>query len=133
MSNKYQILAYYHFVQIEDPQTEVTVHKQFFQDKDIVSRIYISHYGINGQMSASCRDAKAYIKWIQERPLFQNIQFKVHSYHEHVFPRQTVKFRQNLVGHDQPIDLSKRGEYVSPKKWKQMMQERGKYLLLDIR
>lgn len=133
MTNEYQIIAYYHFVEIEDPHAEVDLHKQFFQDKDVASRIYISHYGINGQMSAANRDAQAYMVWMQNRLPFQKIQFKVLPYHEHVFPRKTVKFRQNLVGHDQPIDFSKRGEHVPPKKWKQMMQEREKYLLLDIR
>src|SRR5262249_4140996 len=57
----------------------------------------------------------------------------LHPYHEHAFPRAIVKYRKNLVAHDQPVDLAKRGTHVSPKKWKEMLQEKDKYLLLDIR
>jgi UPF0176 protein len=133
MAHYYQVLAYYYFTAVKAPHEEVLAHKQFFDQRDILSRIYISEQGINGQMSASKEDAEAYIAWMQSREEFKGISFKVHDYHEHVFPRQTVKYRKNLVAYDQPIDFSRRGEHVSPKKWAQMLKEKDKYLLLDVR
>jgi UPF0176 protein len=127
------ILAYYHFHPISDPQKEVKKHKNFFTDRNVTCRIYISEQGINGQMSATRQDAQAYIEWMHSRPEFQTIKFKVHPYHEQVFPRITVKYRKQLVAIDADVNLSNRGEHVSPKQWKNMLETLQDKILIDVR
>jgi UPF0176 protein len=129
----YFILAYYHFIAIDSPDEEVARHKAFFEGKDATSRIYISHKGINGQMSAAKEDAQAYIAWMHSRPEFKEVVFKIDEYHEHVFPRLTIKFRSNLVGFDKDINLTQRGEHVDPLLWKEMLEKEDGHLLLDVR
>lgn len=80
------ILAYYYFRPIQDPQQEVKAHKAFFAGRDVACRIYISEQGINGQMSAAKADAQAYISWMHQREEFNEVKFKIHPYHEQVFP-----------------------------------------------
>jgi UPF0176 protein len=127
------ILAYYHFTSIPNPQQEVASHKKFFKNRQLTSRIYISEEGINGQMSGMREDAEAYMKWMHENPLFESMPFKVHSYHENVFPRQTIKYRKKLVALDEEVDLSKIGEHVSPSDWKTLLESDEKPVLLDVR
>ena len=117
------ILAFYYFAPIEDPEGEVKTHKKFFTDRQVTCRIYISEEGINGQMSATKEDAKAYIEWMVQRPEFSNIKFKIHPYHEQVFPRITVKYRKKLVAIDTQYDLSKQGEHVSRSAGKQCSKQ----------
>lgn len=130
---QYFVLAFYAFVDIPDPQQEVIAHKQFFKDRQITSRIYISENGINGQMSGIRKDAEAYMNWLQTNPLFEDVVFKIHTHHENVFPRQTVKYRKQLVALDEEVDLDGAGEHVSPERWKELMESEEKPLLLDIR
>ncbi len=128
------ILAFYYFTPIENPPLEVLRHKEFFSSRDIKGRIYISTEGINGQMSAPPEVAKAYIDWMHADPRFEGIEFKIHTYHEHCFPRATVKTRTQLVAIDAPVDMGQRGEHVSPKKWKEMLETRDEEtVLLDVR
>lgn len=127
------ILAFYHFYPIENPNQEVKTHKTFFNDRDVTCRIYISEEGINGQMSATKEDAKAYIEWMHERPEFKDVTFKIHPYHEQVFPRVTVKYRKQLVAIDARVDLSQRGEHVSPEQWKTMLESEADKILIDVR
>ncbi len=130
----YCVLAYYYFTAIEDPHAEVTRHQEFIGDKDIKCRVYISHEGINGQMSASSADAPLYMEWLKSDPRFHNVVFKIHHYHEHVFPRATVKYRKQIVALDEEVDIALTGEHVSPQEWKQMLDEKDeKTLLLDVR
>jgi UPF0176 protein len=129
----YYILAYYHFVSIEDPAEEVRNHKDFFKERDAKCRIYISEEGINGQLSAIQSDAEAYMEWLSNRPSFTGVVFKIHRHHEQVFPRLTIKYRKQLVALDRSVDLSKRGEHVSPADWKKMLEEPEKHLVLDVR
>lgn len=130
----YQILAYYLFTPIEEPQLEVVRHQEFIAARDIKCRVYISEEGINGQMSASTQAAEEYKKWLQSDPRFGSIVFKVHKYPEHVFPRPTVKYRKQLVALNDSVDLSLTGEHVAPGRWKEMLDAKDEStLLLDVR
>lgn len=130
----YSVLAFYIFVPIADPHAEVELHKLFFSSRDASCRIYISEEGINGQLCLANAHAQEYMDWMHSRTLFQDIYFKVHSYHEHVFPRVTVKYRKQLVALDKQVDMNKTGQHISPAEWKRRMEEeKGKHLLLDVR
>lgn len=132
-SKSYLILAYYHIVPLSDPREEVRLHRNFFENRDVTSRIYFSEEGINGQMSALKEDALAYMEWMHSRPEFQSLHFKVDDYHEHVFPRLTIKYRPHLVGYDKPINFNRRGEHVPPQKWKEMLERNEGHILIDVR
>lgn len=130
---EYFVLAYYSFTPIPNPHQEITAHKAFFQGRSLTSRIYISEQGINGQMSGTREAAEEYMRWMHANPLFENIYFKIHLYHENVFPRQTIKYRKQLVALDEEVDLSQIGEHASPAKWKELLEGEEKPLLLDVR
>ncbi len=131
--SNYLVIAFYLFEKIEDPHAEVLAHKAFLQDKDVTARIYLSEQGVNAQLSASKTDGQTYMDWCKARQPFQAIDFKVQEHHEHVFPRLTVKYRKQLVALDCEVDLSLRGEHVSPKQWEQMLEKDDGHLLLDVR
>ncbi len=130
----YYVLAFYLFSPIEDPELEVAKHHAFFKDRDITSRIYISHQGINAQMSALKEHALEYMDWMRSDERFKGIDFKCHTYHEQVFPRATVKVKKQLVALDHDADPSQGGEHISPAEWKRILQENEEnLLLLDVR
>lgn len=129
----YWVLAYYIFTPIEDPKAEVALHKAFFDQGDMACRIYISEEGINGQMSAFHTDAQKYIEWMHGRKEFSKIEFKIHTHHEHAFPKKTIKYRKQLVAIDAKVDLTKRGEHVSPARWKELLTQEKQRVLLDVR
>jgi UPF0176 protein len=127
------VLAYYYFTPLENPRQEVAAHQAFFTNRDVTCRIYISEQGINGQMCAIAQDAQAYMEWMKQREIFKDIRFKIHYYHEHVYPRQTVKYRKQLVAIDIEVDVSKGGRHISPKEWREMMESSEERILLDVR
>ena len=48
---EFEILLYYQYVQIDDPESFAAKQKSLCQDNDILGRIIISHEGINGTVS----------------------------------------------------------------------------------
>ena len=129
----YFVLAFYHFVTIEDPHLLIKQHKKFFKNRDITSRIYISEEGINGQMSGQKKDAESYMRWMQAHEIFADVHFKIHTYHENVFPKQTVKYRPQLVALDEEVDLQMGGAKLSPAEWKAKLESENNPLILDVR
>lgn len=129
----YLALAYYRFTPLQDPHLEIQKHKKFFENKDVAGRIYISEEGINGQMSGSIQDTTVYQEWLRQDSRFADIEFKIHTYHENIFPRMTVKYRQQLAALDEKVDLADTGVHVSPEKWRHMLENEKDVLLLDVR
>lgn len=129
----YSVLAFYQFSPIEDPKGEIKKQKEFLKNRDYTARVYISEQGVNGQMSLLKEDADAYMEWMHSRPEFKDLYFKVHPYHEQVFPRKTIKYRKQLVAIDRELDLNNRGEHVSPQKWKELLESENTPLMIDVR
>jgi len=127
----YYALAYYLFVPVENPEAEVQAHKKFFKNRDVTGRIYISHEGYNGQMSGSMADAEAYMQWFRAK--YPQVAFKIHHIKENIFPRMTVKKRNQLVALNETCDVRQGGEHVSPEEWKHMLESGEPYFLLDVR
>ncbi len=129
----YTVLAYYNFVHLPDPHEEVRRHKEFCSARDITARLYISEEGINGQMSASAAAAQEYMEWMQQHPQFSGTIFKLHYHHEHAFPRLIIKYRKQLVALDRSVDMNKTGQRLSPKEWKERLNQEEDRVLIDVR
>lgn len=130
----YLVLAFYLIKPIEDPQSEVKRFKTFFEDHDIMGRIYINEEGINAQMSVSEKDAPAFFDWYLSDKRFRETDIKVHRHNEHAFPKKTVKYREQIVALDRKVDYSKGGAHASAAEWKKMLDERDENtLVLDVR
>lgn len=126
-------LAFYQIEPIENPRNEVIKHKEYLQNLDAKARIYISEEGINGQASFAREDALKYIDWMHARKEFAKVQFKIDEWHEHVFPKLTVKYRKQLVALDKKVDFTKKGEHISPKEFRETLESSEPHILLDVR
>lgn len=128
------ILAFYLITPIEEPKREVKRFKKFLETLDIKARIYISEEGINAQMSVATSDYEAFKQWFLAHPDYANTPIKVHTYHEHVFPRLTVKYRKQIVAFDQQVNFEERAEHVKATRWKEMLDEQDpNTIVLDVR
>jgi UPF0176 protein len=131
---EYKVLAYYIFTHIEDPAKEVKRHKEILNRLDGKARIYISEEGVNAQLSLPALNTEAYITWLNEDERFKGTEVKFHDYPEHAFAKLTVKVRRELVAVDRKIDLSKRGEYLSPAEWKAKLDVKDQEtIIIDVR
>jgi UPF0176 protein len=132
-SPEYLVLAYYHLVQLDNPQLEVEDHKEFLSARDVRARVYISTQGINGQMSAAPDDAYAYMQWLSQKAAFKDVEFKIQNYPEHCFPRLTIKVRKELVALGESVSLENRADYLTPSEWKKTIESDEDKVVLDVR
>lgn len=131
---EYRVLAYYIFTSIENPVAEMKRHKEILKSLDGRARIYISHEGINGQLSLPASNTEAYIDWLYADDRFKGTEVKLHEWPEHAFAKLTVKVRNELVAVDRKVDLSNRGEYLSPEEWSDRLDNKDdKTILIDVR
>lgn len=129
----YYCLAFYKYIPLHNPHEEIRQQKAYLEQLDAKSRIYINHEGINGQMSLRKDHALKYIDWMHSKEEFEDVHFKLHEWHEHAFPKLTIKYRKQLVALDKWVDLNNRGTHLPPAEFKKALEGDEPYVLVDVR
>src|SRR5690625_1296844 len=96
-TSQYQVLLYYKYVQIEDPETYAAEHLQFCQTLDLKGRILVAHEGINGTVSGTIEQTDRYMEAMHADSRFADMTFKIDPSDKHTFKKMHVRHRNELV------------------------------------
>ncbi len=116
----HQVLLYYHYVTIPDPEIMRENHLAFCKSLDLRGRVFISAEGINGTVSGTIAETNAYMTTLQNDPLFQGIDFKIDLHDGHVFKKMHVRVKDELVNFSLEDDINPKeitGKYVEPQEF----------------
>ncbi|CAI5497795.1 unnamed protein product [Closterium sp. Naga37s-1] len=92
------VLNFYHFADVEDAHGDVERHRAFLQERDIRGRIYISHQGINAQLSGPASHVMEYAEWVRSDQRFARVPLQLSpSPIGHAFPRLRLRYKPALV------------------------------------
>ncbi|MUK89766.1 rhodanese-related sulfurtransferase [Ornithinibacillus sp. L9] len=133
----YRVLLYYHYTDIEDPETFADQHLKFCKDMELKGRILVAKEGINGTVSGTVENTNKYMEAMRNDPRFDGIVFKVDEHDGHAFKKMHVRPRKELVTLrlDEEEDVSPQeltGEKLNPKEWYEAMQ-REDTVVIDTR
>ena len=136
MKNKYQILLYYYYVKINNPQKFKQDHHLFCIKNNIKGRIIISSEGINGTVSGKKNDCEKYMNHLNKNKLFKDLEFKVEEYNSNAFKKINVRLKNEIVnsGINDDSILNKKGEYIEPSDFKTILEDLpDDVTILDVR
>ncbi|PTM59461.1 rhodanese-related sulfurtransferase [Desmospora activa] len=131
----YQVLLYYQYVRIEDPNTFAAEHWQLCRKLDLKGRILVAPEGINGTVSGTVAQTEAYMAHMHQDERFADMVFKVDPHDGHAFPKIAVKPKKELVTFrvEKELDPNKRsGKRLSPQEFFEAMQ-REDVIIVDGR
>jgi len=136
MKNKYQILLFYCYSEIEDPISFKNNHHLFCIQNNIKGRIIISSEGINGTVSGKRKDCIRYMQELSSNKLFSEIDFKVEHSENNAFKKINVRLKSEIVnsGISSKDILKNKGEYINPSEFKNIVKIQPKDVtILDVR
>lgn len=123
----YQVLLYYHYVKLEDPEAFAKTHKELCASLELKGRILVSHEGINGTCSGTIEQTNRYMQLMNEDTRFTKMPFKVDPSEGHAFKKLKVKARPELVtlrlGAEDVDPHEITGNYLSPKAFYEAMKD----------
>lgn len=135
MENKtYQILLYYCYAKIDNPEEYREQHHLFCIENNIRGRIIISDEGLNGTASGLVADCEKYMQYILSDARFANTEFKIDSHETHVFSKTHVRYKEEIV-HSALRHLDpniKTGKHLNPKQFKELKDQQN-VIILDVR
>ena len=132
----FRILLYYFYNEIEDVDGYREWQLDLCKNLGLRGRILVASEGINGTVSGTDEATSEYQRVMNEHPLTAGMEWKVDLAKGHVFPKLSVKAREEVVtlglgGEDfSPREVT--GDYLAPKEWQEMMKEEDT-VIIDAR
>ncbi|MDF1813239.1 MAG: rhodanese-related sulfurtransferase [Verrucomicrobiales bacterium] len=127
-SPEMQVLLYYLYFPLEDPETYMVEHRQLCESLGLKGRILLGNEGINGTVSGTLEGTEEYMKALWSDPRTKDIEFKIDPCDEHLFPKLSIKVRDEIVTlgltEEQDIDPNEiTGKRLSPREFYEAMNE----------
>ncbi|WP_342537915.1 rhodanese-related sulfurtransferase [Sporosarcina sp. FSL K6-1540] len=124
--NAYQVLLYYKYVTIEDPETLAVEHLAACNEIGLKGRIILGTEGINGTCSGTVEQTEAYMNMMKSDDRFKDIVYKIDEADGHTFKKMHVRAREEIVNLSLPDDINPNeltGNYLSPEEFFKQMQD----------
>lgn len=127
------VAALYQFFPVRDPEALQKNLKAFLLQANIKGTIIVAKEGINGTVSGTREDIST-LKAFLAIQGFEDLEYKESVYKEHPFYRTKVKLKKEIVtmGLDFVSPLSKKGTYVEPREWNDLISDKNT-ILIDVR
>lgn len=136
MAEEYQVLLYYKYVPIQDPEQFAQDHLQFCKDLGLKGRILVAEEGINGTVSGTIEQTHAYMEHMRQDERFADIMWKIDKADGHAFKKMFVRYRPEIVtlqlGEEDLNPTETTGQYLSPEEFKEALLDEDT-LVLDAR
>jgi UPF0176 protein len=130
----YEVILYYNFAKITEPERFCKEHKRFCKDNNLKGRIYISSEGLNGTCSGTKEEVEAYKEYVWSLPGFENTEFKQDSSEYIPFAKLICKVREEIVSlHVDDVDPKDGGNHLMPSEWRKVMESGEDYVMIDVR
>ncbi len=136
----FQLLTFYKFVDVSDPQWQVIEHKAFCHDIGLQWRVYIGEEWISSTVTGNARQLWAYKQYLQQNPYFYDIadiDIKATTVPWHCFSKMIVKYRAEIVALGKTYSaqtIAHGGQRISIEEFKNIMDSNtDDYVILDMR
>lgn len=132
-----QILLYYKYIHIEDPESVMKSQRQICESLNLKGRIIIAKEGINGTVEGFIDDTEKYVEFMESQDLFKGIHYKRSIGSGNAFPRLSIKVRAEIVtGSLKEDDLDPNeitGKHLQAEELHRWFEEGKEFYIVDMR
>lgn len=138
MKETHDILLYYKYTSIRNPQKFALEHTELCQKLGLRGRVIIAHEGVNATLEGTSTCIKKYIKALSLKRGFSNVHWKVSEGTGDAFPRLSIKVRPEIVtlGLQKNKDVDPRkmtGKHIKPKTLYTWLRKGKDIHIIDMR
>jgi carboxypeptidase Taq len=134
---KYEILLFYKYVQIADPEAVAAAQRQLCEQLGLTGRIIIAHEGINATVEGKQENTQKYVAELLTDSRFTGIHFKRSPGNGNAFPKLSVKVRPEIVSaHLGGADIDPNittGKYIQAEELHELIHSGKEFYIVDMR
>ncbi|MDN4522862.1 rhodanese-related sulfurtransferase [Fictibacillus fluitans] len=131
----YQVLLFYKYIAIEDPEEFVSSHLEFCKSIGLKGRIWVAKEGINGTVSGTIEQTTEYMNHMKQDERFQDMVYKIEESDTHAFKKMKVRLKKEIVNLSLEDDVNPNeltGKHLTPKEFYEALQQED-VVILDAR
>ena len=136
LNQKRITLSFYQYAKINDPKQFRDDLFIFWNNLDVLGRIYIAKEGINAQLSLPEENLETFIEHLKSICFLSQVRLNIALKHEtKSFLKLKIKVRDKIVAdglNDETFDVTKKGIHVNAEEFNKLMQEKDT-IILDMR
>jgi UPF0176 protein len=137
MSYKYQILLFYKYVYISNPEEVKTWISELCQKLKLKGRLIVATEGLNITLEGETENTEIFIKELEKDERFLNIHYKKSEGTGDAFPKLSVKVRPEIVSlHLGTCDVDPNtttGIHLAPEELHKWIAEGKEFYIVDMR
>lgn len=137
MNSNYEILLYYKYVDIDDPEVLKSQQIDLCNQLNLKGRIIVSQEGINGTVEGVKENTEKYIDIMLADKNFKDTHFKRSVGNGKAFPKLKIKVRPELVSlHLGEEDINPQeitGKYLEPEELHIWFKDKIEFYIIDMR
>ncbi|HIH11883.1 TPA: rhodanese-related sulfurtransferase [Candidatus Woesearchaeota archaeon] len=130
---EYLTISFYKYTAIQNPQVVEHALRHHCIANSISGRILLGSEGINGAVSGKKEDVQQLKAELLSIPLFSDLTFREQEVTSSTYHKLVIRIRDEIVRFGSPVDLTKRGKYVSPQELKQWYDKKEEFIIVDAR
>lgn len=135
--SKYEILLYYKYTNIANPDEFCAQQKMLCEQLGLKGRIIIAPEGLNGTVEGLVENTQKYIDEITKDPRFADMNFKRSEGTGQAFPKLSVKARSEIVsahlGDEDVNPAQTTGKYLPPEELHAWIHSDKEFYIVDMR
>ncbi len=133
--SKYEVLLYYKYVDIENPQEVRDEQVKLCEELNLKGRIIVAKEGINGTLEGLEKDTQRYINLLNKSKYFKDINFKRSAGTGTAFPKLWVRARKEIIslGVEQLNPNKVSGKYISAEELHGWFESKKEFYIVDMR
>jgi UPF0176 protein len=129
----YPVILFYKYVEILDAGLFAGSQRALCESLGLKGRVLIASEGINGTLAGPASNVDRYVAVLKTDPRFSDVEIKFSRGDAGTFPKLVVKVRREIVTLNAGAIPPDKENHLSPRAWKQLMEENQDVVLLDIR
>lgn len=137
MAEKFEVILYYKYVNIPDPQAVLREQRKLCESLGLRGRILIAKEGINGTLEGTKEAIEKYEETMLKSAYFYNMPIKHSEGNGKAFPKLSIKVRDEIVtsglGSLNETEGRITGQYLKPEELKALIESGREFYIVDMR
>jgi UPF0176 protein len=133
----YQVLLFYKYVNIEDPEELAATLRTLAKSLSLTGRVIIAEEGINGTLEGETEKTEEFAKAFLEMSLFADVSVKRSEGTGEAFPKLSIKVREEIVGTHFPQEEAypqvRTAPRIKPEELRAMFEKNEDFTIIDMR
>lgn len=138
LDGKFEVILFYKYVRIEDPQKLMLEQKELCEKLDLKGRMIIAHEGVNGTFEGTKENIDKYLKEYLADFRFSKTHIKRSEGNGQAFPKLSIKVRKEIVtlglGQEDIDPNTLTGKHLKPDELHELINHKDKeFYIVDMR